>query len=95
MGLFLHIEIKSPLSPTKFHEGVVAPLQEALARENLGRLVDDNPKEVETPDGVYELALEVRDVARARELVEEVLEAVDGRLGLGTVADGDGNGLAG
>jgi hypothetical protein len=77
MGFYLQIEVTSCLSPAEFRERVAKPLQEALEQEKLGRLLDDDPEDA-TSDGVYELALEVSDQLRAKELIERVLKSVDG-----------------
>jgi hypothetical protein len=77
MAFYFQIDVDSSLSPSEFRERVVIPLGEALKREKLGRLLDGEPSD-DTPEGVYELALEVTDQERARALVEEVLKAVAG-----------------
>jgi hypothetical protein len=77
MGFYLHFEVDSSLSPAEFRERVIIPLEEALEREELGRLLDGEPED-DTPGGVYELALEVTDQERARAIVEEVLKSVEG-----------------
>jgi hypothetical protein len=46
-----------------------------LERERVGRLLEGNAGDV--PGESYELALEVTDHERARELVEAVLKSVD------------------
>lgn len=74
MGFFLHVEVESSFSPCEFRERVIIPLGEALEREEVGCLLDSDWED-DTPEGLYELALEVTDQERAREIVEEVLKA--------------------
>ena len=76
MGFYLHVDVKTSLTPTAFNERVLEPLKKALEREGLGRLLEGNAGDV--PGESYELALEVSDHQRAREVVEAVLKSVDG-----------------
>jgi hypothetical protein len=76
VGFFLHIDVKTSLPPAAFSERVLEPLKKALERERVGRLLEGDAGDV--PGESYELALEVTDHQRARELVEEVLKSVDG-----------------
>jgi hypothetical protein len=87
MSFFLHIEVDSSLSPTEFRQRVIVPLQDALEREAIGHLLDDEPNRDDAPAGVYELALEVSDQERAREVVEQVLKSVDGPVEPGPAPD--------
>jgi hypothetical protein len=54
-----------------------AGLKRAMEDEAIGKLLSDEPKEDDTPDGVYELTIEVNDQDRARKLIEQVLMSVD------------------
>ncbi len=74
MGFFLQVEVDSLLSAAEFRERVIVPLAEGLERECLGRVIEG---ETEASEGVYELALEVSDQGRARDLVEEILKSLD------------------
>ena len=76
MGNYLHIEVKTSLTPTAFSQQVLEPLKKALEREGVGRLLEGDAGDV--PGESYELALEVTDQQRAREVVEAVLKSVDG-----------------
>jgi hypothetical protein len=78
MGFYLHIEVDSPLSPSEFRERVIVPLGEALQREGLGRILDEDGEDEAVEEGRYELSLEVTDQERAKEVVEAVLKSVDG-----------------
>jgi hypothetical protein len=78
MGFYLHIEVDSSFTPTEFHERVVVPLREALEREGVGRLIEGDARDDE-PGEKYDLALEVSDEQRAREVVEAVLKSVKAR----------------
>jgi hypothetical protein len=78
MGFYLQIEVDSSLSPYEFRERVIVPLGEALERERLGRILDDDPEDEPGAEGHYELALEVTDQERAKEVVEAVLKSADG-----------------
>jgi hypothetical protein len=73
MGFYLQIEVDSSLSPAEFRERVIQPLAEALDREHLGRILDGEPEDAHA--GTYELALEVTNQERAREVVEKILKS--------------------
>jgi len=76
MGLYLQIEVNSPLSRDQFQERVIFPLGIALAKERLGLVLDGD---VETmADGRFEFALEVTDQERAKIILEEVLMSSNG-----------------
>jgi hypothetical protein len=77
MGFYLHIEVDSPLTAYAFWERVIVPLGEALEREQLGCILDNAPGEDTATEGHYELALEVTDQERAKEVVQAVLKSVD------------------
>ena len=77
MGLYLHCEIESSLSPDEFRERVIVPLGEALGRERLGCILDRDAEEKPLAKDHYELAMEVTDTKRAMDVMEAVLEAVD------------------
>lgn len=77
MGLFLQVEVESSLAPIEFRKRVIVPLGDALEREHLGRVLDDGQDQEAGAEGHYEVALEVSDQARARAVVEAVLESVD------------------
>jgi hypothetical protein len=75
MGFFLHIEIDSSLTPAEFQAHIVVPLAEGLAREGLGRVLEEDQAE-QVASGQLELAIEVTDQERARNLVEQLLGTV-------------------
>jgi hypothetical protein len=78
MGLYLSIEVNSSLSPYEFRERVIVPLGEALEREGVGRILDGDPEKQDGPEGRYELALQVSDQERARQIVRAVLKSANG-----------------
>ena len=78
MGFFLQLEIESSLPPREFRERIIVPLEHALEREHLGHVLCDEEEDSERVQGHYDLALEVSDQARAREVVAAVFDAVDG-----------------
>lgn len=78
MGLFLHYEFESSLSPDEFQERVIGPIQEALRRECLGTILDPDPSDDDVGNDHYEIAMEVTDTKRAMDVVAAVLDAEDG-----------------
>ena len=76
MGLYLQCEVESPLSPDDFQEQVIVPLGAALRRERLGCVLDRVPEDEPLENGQYEIAMEVTDPKRAKDLVEAVLKEV-------------------
>lgn len=82
MAFFLQIEFESDLSDSDCERKFVQPVRDALSAAKLGRVIaaeclaDDSPV---GSDRKWEIAVEVTDTARARDLLLPLLQSLGAR----------------